>query len=150
VEAEARRQLAAAGQETAVVRAYPTILQPYYRRVVARLDGKVLVGFHSVLNPGPIAWSAATPAPEGAVAGVADTPEAGVLRWFADGQVLWQAGPDGGLIEARDLRYGYPEPGVEFGLWGLRAVGGGTPQVFKERPTITGERLARLWRLVFG
>ncbi len=157
-EDEARRQLAAAGRERAEVRAYPTIFQPYFRRIVARLDGEVLVGFHSALNPGPISWTATTPASDAAVVAVAAAPEAGGLSWFADGQVLWRVRRDGTavVIEARDLRYGFPEPGFEFGIWGLRApamADGGAaahPAVFRERPEITRERLARLWRLVFG
>lgn len=157
VEAEARRQLAAAGQERAAVRAYPTIFQPYFRRVVAQVDGKVLAGFHSVLAPGAIAWREATPSADPAVAAVAATPEAEVLRWFADGQVLWRLrqGEAGPVVEGRDLRYGFPEPGVEFGLWGLRAAvaadgAPARPEVFRERPALTGERLGRLWRMVFG
>lgn len=158
IEAEARRQLAAAGIAATEVRAYPTILQPYYRRIVARHDDRVLVGFHSVLAPRPIDWAEARADDGVAVEAVAATSEARVLSWFADGHVLWQVmpNPGGSEVEARDLRYGFPEPGSQFGIWGIRAAvaadGRPTapPEVFKSRLSLNGERLARLWRLVFG
>lgn len=153
VEVEARRQLAAAQVPAADVRAYPTILQPYYRRVVVRTADEVLVGFHSLLNPKPIAWVRAKPDDGPAVAAVAATPQAEILAWFADGQLLWRV--RGGEVEARDLRYGYPD-GSETGMWGIRAVIGADgrlvepPRIFSERPRIDGQTFARLWRLVFG
>ncbi len=152
-EAEARRQLAEAGTTGVEIQAYPTILQPYYRRIVARKGDAIWVGFHSSLNPRPIAWVQTRSEGGPAIAAVTATREAEILAWFADGQLLWRR--DGATVEARDLRYGYPGGG-ELGMWGIRALIGADgavvdgPSMFTVRPPSTGESLTRLWQLVFG
>ncbi len=154
---EARRQLAAEGRPAARVAAYPTIFQPYLRRIVAHDDGEVLIGFHSVLAPARIDWLRLRPDSGPAVAAAAATPEAAIFAWFADGQLLWQVenGPGRPVVQATDLRYGFPD-GSETGLWGIRAPLGpddrptAPPSVFSARPAPSPDRLKRLWELVFG
>jgi inner membrane protein len=57
---EASRQLAAQGIEGARVQAFPTLLQVYYRRVVARTAGEDRVGFLSTWRPCAIDWQVRT------------------------------------------------------------------------------------------
>lgn len=153
VEVEARRQLAGMGTTGVEVRAYPTILQPYFRRIVARRDHDILVGFYSPLNPQRIDWVQARSDTGPAITAVAATDQAAILTWFADRQLLWRR--DGAMIEARDLRYGYPG-GWELGIWGIRALVDADgriidgPHMFSTRPPSTAASFGRLWQMAFG
>lgn len=124
-EAMAARGLASSGIRAVTVEAWPTLAQPLWRRLVARLpDGGLLIGFHSALDERPIDWHPLRPAEGALVAAVAVTPEAALLDWFADGRVFWRMAPDGGdgtsVVEATDFRYGLPDES-RTGFWGIRA-----------------------------
>lgn len=151
-EAEARRQLAAAGV-AAEVRAYPTVLQPYLRRVVATTGDAVLVGFTSTLAPRPIAWTRARPADGPAVQAAAATEEGRIFTWFTGNQVFWRV--EHSRVVGTDLRYGYPG-GSELGQWGIAAELDGDgrlaapPHIISNRPGISGDNIRRLWGWVWG
>lgn len=155
VEHLAGRQVAAPAQVTA----YPTLFQPWLRRVVVERPDAVEVGFYSVLAPGPIEWRSfphgALPPPAQAVA---NSEQGAIFRWFAMDNVIWNVIPNGDghvTVEARDYRYGM-FGGSELGFWGIRAVVDasgrllGEPEVFTERPDASNDRLRQLWRRVFG
>ena len=55
-EADIARALAASGQPVEVVESYPTLLQPYLRRFVARGGDEVWVGLHTPLGGGATRW----------------------------------------------------------------------------------------------
>lgn len=169
MERRALDQLAAAGHPVASVSAYPTLFQPWWRRIVADLPGdQVLVGFASPFDPRPIAWqgfprvAGAMPASQPALTVVQTSFEARVFHWFAMSRLHWTLKPDpaadnpGGLLaEARDYRYGLPG-GSELGFWGLRFRLDADhrilaqPERLSERPGFTAEAFARLWAGIWG
>jgi inner membrane protein len=138
------------------VDAYPTLFQPWLRRVVAREGSEVRVGFLSLLRPRPIEWRGFTDVGGPLVEAVYDTPEGRLLRWFAMDRTAARvaSGPGGALVEIEDLRYGWGRDPSQ-GLWGIRArfddAGRmlGPPTRFNRRPADAGEALARIWRETF-
>lgn len=155
VEAVAKQQLS----QPAEVTAYPTLFQPWLRRVVAETPDAVRVGFYSVLDPRQISWAEfpRNGLPPEARA-VAATEQAAILRWFAMDNVFWQVetGADGtATVQALDYRYGL-YGGTELGFWGIRAVVDASgrvlegPEVFSRRPQADGPGLRALWIKVFG
>lgn len=153
----AARQLAAEGERITRLEAYPTIFQPYWRRIVVDNGDEVLVGFHSALAPRRIEWARLRPDDGPLVEALAASRAGETLAWFADGNVLWRVrnGAGSTLVEARDLRYGLPGDSVA-GFWGVRArlAPDGSfvepPRVFHDRPRPTKENLRRMWRDIFG
>ena len=120
-----RAQLAAdgvVGAASADVQAYPTLLQPYLRRVVVRLGPEVRVGWVSAWRRGARAeWESFVVAPDPRVAAARATSEGRTFEWFTDGQTVGQAREtaSGAVVEIDDLRFGFPgQP--ELGLWGIR------------------------------
>jgi len=87
VEAErlARADLAARGIVADEVRAYPTLFQPYLRRLVARDGPTVRVGWLSLYRPGSPQWSSFEPDQGRAVAALRATREGRIFEWFAMG-----------------------------------------------------------------
>jgi len=107
----------------ATVTAYPLLFQPYYQRVLAMTPEAGHVGYYSLLNPKPIAWTTYAIDRGPAIDAVRRTREGTVFQWFAMDRVLWRANPDvrgGTQVEASDLRYGMPGPS-DAGAWGFRA-----------------------------
>jgi inner membrane protein len=143
---------------TAQVSAYPLLFQPYYRRVVAITPEAAHVGYHSVLNPKPIAWQTYPIDTSEAVAAIRRTREAGIFEWFSMNKVLWRTTPDGHggtRVEATDLRYGMIGP-TDAGQWGIRAVVdssntvNGAIQPFNVPRDASGAALRRYWADVTG
>lgn len=141
------------------VTAYPTLFQPWLRRVVVETPDEVRVGFQSILAPEPIRWASfpRNGLPPEARA-VAATEEAEIFRWFAMENVIWrvEANGDGGaVVEALDYRYGM-FGGTELGMWGIRAMVDASgrllsePEAFTRRPQADGARLRQFWEKVFG
>ena len=118
----AEEQLIADGVRPTEVSAYPTLLQPWFRRVVARADQGIHVGWISLWQPRPIEWSAFDSNPDPRVARVRQTREGQIFEWFTMGQnaasIVESA--DGSVVEIDDLRYGIPATPRQ-GLWALRA-----------------------------
>jgi inner membrane protein len=121
-EAQARAELAAEGAPAAEVRAYPTLLQPYLRRIVARDGDDVRVGWLSLWSPRAIEWRRFTAARGPLVTAARETDEGRLLEWFAMGQTAaaLHGANTGTVVEIDDLRYGFPSRPRE-GLWGIRA-----------------------------
>lgn len=159
VETIARRQLEARGTAVARVAAYPTLLQLPYRRVVARGEGRVHVGFVSLLRPRPIEWESFAPAEGPLVEAARLTREARVLEWFAMGEAtprLEPGNPGGFTVELDDLRYGFPGAPRE-GLWGVRvrldAAGrplGPGERIDRQLPAPALALLRTIWRETLG
>ena len=110
-------QLRAAGIENARVSAFPTILQVHYRRVVARLPGRDMVGFISMWQPCDIDWQTAPTADPTLLADYLQSREGKVFDWFTMGWAHYDLKPDlkpdgktpgsGWRLLATDLRYGF-------------------------------------------
>ncbi|WP_207477071.1 metal-dependent hydrolase [Arenibaculum pallidiluteum] len=153
IEAAARDTLPDATRVTA----YPTLFQPYYRRIVAETPEAVLVGYRSFLSDRPVRWQRFARDADPRIAAVAATPEARLFAWFAMGNLHWQVvpGADGGaVVEARDTRYG--SAGADLGFWGIRApldaagAPSGPVHPFSARPPVSGAVVVDLWAEIVG
>ncbi len=155
----ARGQLSSEAVPGAELRSYPTLLQPWLRRIVVhdRGGGEVRVGFLSLLRPRPIAWDRFRPAEGPLVLALRQTPEGRLFEWFALGETAARVteAPGGRLVEIEDLRYGYGERPDE-GLWGIRGRFDGEGRLltrverFTRQPRGVAQTLALLWRSTFG
>ncbi|MCS5638627.1 MAG: metal-dependent hydrolase [Myxococcota bacterium] len=123
-EADIARALAEAGQPAQAVRSYPTLLQPYLRRFVARADGEVWVGIHTPLGGGATRWDRFQDADaHPLVERLKQTPRGRIFEWFAMEETTARVAPSEGgtTVEIDDLRYGLPvDP--RRGMWGIRAL----------------------------
>lgn len=154
----ARQQLAAEGVSGAEVKAYPTLLQLYLRRVVAREPDAVRVGWISLWRPGPIAWRRFALPRDPLVDATRRTPEGRLFEWFALGQTAAAVLDSGAgkVVEIDDLRYGFPAS-PESGLWGIRLrfdsdgrPTGPVERVDRPLPSSARMLLASLWRQTFS
>jgi inner membrane protein len=155
VEAEARAQLSAPPER---ITAYPTMFQPYYRRIVAQTADEVLVGYYSILNHKQIEWRRYERHDDPRISVVAVTPEAEIFRWFSLNNLFWRVSPreDGStIVEALDTRYGAPN-GNDLGFWGISAVVDASGRILGPvgylslRPSVSRNVLTDLWRETFG
>jgi inner membrane protein len=153
LEAAARREF----PEATRVTAYPTLFQPWYRRIVAETPESVLVGYRSVLVDRPVDWLSFAKTDDPRIETVARTPEARLFDWFSMNNLYWQVAdqPDGGaVVEAMDTRYGMP--GGDLGFWGIRARldAAGQPagpiETFTRRPPANASSVRDLWAGIVG
>jgi len=158
VEAMARKQLRAQGAPASRVAAYPTLLQLPYRRIVARSDDEVRVGWMSLLRPRLIQWETFTQARGPLVEAARATPEAQLFEWFAMGEATPRAEPatDGSVVEFDDLRFGLPGAPRD-GFWGVRVrldadarpLGPGE-RFDRDLPAPVSKLLRTIWRETLG
>jgi inner membrane protein len=132
----------------AAVTAYPLLLQPFLRRVLALTPEAAHVGYYSLLNPKPIDWQAYPNGSGEAIAAVRRTPEAALFEWFSMGKVLWRSTSEG-QVEATDLRYGMIGA-TDAGQWGIRSTAGGALQAFSVPRDGSGAALRRYWSDLTG
>ncbi len=157
-EAEARRQLAPHSTSALTVHAYPTLFQPWLRRVVARDGRSVSVGLLSLWAPHAVDFRTFSEPQDARIDAARATPSGALFEWFAMGQTTARVVTTtaGDLVEVDDLRYGYGEE-PDHGLWGVRipldeAGRPSTPVTrFSRRPraAVLGT-LAVLWRATFA
>ncbi len=157
-EARARAELAEEGLRDAAVSAYPTLLQPYLRRLVARDGDEIRVGWLSLWSPHRIEWQSFREPRDERVFEARRTREGRLFEWFTSGQnaaaLVTTSG--GAVVEIDDLRYGFPsEP--QRGLWGIRVHfdrGGQlvppVDRVDRPLPESAAALLMRIWRDTFG
>ena len=131
-EAFVANQLRSEGIATENVKAYPTILQPYLRRIVVRTPDTVRVGFVSMWKPQRIEWSEFSEDEHPFVQRLRDTEDGQVFEWFAMGQTVStvRTNDDEIVIELDDIRYGFPDA-PRYGIWGIRGR-------FNEDGTLSG------------
>lgn len=117
-------QLAEAGVANAEVAAYPTLFQPFLRRIVVEHYPEMRVGYVTMWDPAPIDWTRFQPVEHPLLVQLGMTQQAAGFYWFSRGQThgTLRRGPGSTLIaEMHDMRYGIP--GLpQRGLWALRAV----------------------------
>ena len=124
-EASVRAELADAGTPAHSVRAYPTLLQIFLRRVVARTDERIYVGWHTPLGDGKVFWAGDfSRPPEGPLTrDLHATWEGQTFVWFTMGETITHRHriKGGHLIQIEDLRYGFPGMPADRGMWGIQA-----------------------------
>jgi inner membrane protein len=156
-EADVSAALAADGYRDAVVRVYPTILQPYLRRVVARTGDEVHVGLYTPLRPNRLALESFFDERGPLVDALKRTPEGALFSWFALEEVSGRVTktPEGYVVELDDLRYGMPGRPDE-GFWGIRGLFDrdgrqlGPVRRFQRRRPIGDVGLVDLWDAMWG
>jgi len=110
------------GSTQVEVRTYPTLLLPYLRRAVARVDGEIWVGLYTPLGGGASHWHRFHPPPrDPLIERLQGTPEGRIFEWFAMQETTARMIPtaEGTTVEIDDLRYGFPSA-PERGMWGIR------------------------------
>lgn len=157
-EARARAELAEEGVRDADVSAYPTLLQLYLRRLVARDGDEIRVGWLSLWSPRRIEWQSFREPRDERVDEARRTREGRIFEWFTSGQTAAALVTTSGgtVVEIDDLRYGFPsEP--RHGLWGIRVRfddgGQAVPpvdRVDRPLPDSAAALLLRIWRDTFG
>jgi inner membrane protein len=153
-EREAMRQLDAAGVRPVAVRAFPTILQLHYRRVVARAPDEDRVGFLSMWALCDIDWwREPRRVPPEPLAAFLATREGRIFDWFTMGWARYRvetqaAGP---RLVATDLRYGFtadPNRSIFRASAPVHGHGelAGPVQAGRDGADATGARLALLFQ----
>ncbi|MFC3127123.1 metal-dependent hydrolase [Pseudoroseomonas globiformis] len=150
----ARAQLSDQGIVAGSVEAYPLLFQPWLRRIVAESPDGIRIGRHSMLAPGPIAWTHVPQTPDPRFAAVVDLPEARLLDWFSGGHTAWrvtETAGGGSTVEISDTRYGMGGASL-LGFWGI-SVGldangqvATPPRIFSRRPSADADFLGTFWR----
>jgi len=119
-------ELRAEGAPPEIVRVYPTFLQSFLRRVVARGPDGIRVGLHTPFGDGRPYWEGhfrEVPLNEPS-RDLHDSWEGRLFVWFAMEETLTrrEQTPKGTLISIEDLRYGLPGGRPDQGLWGIAAL----------------------------
>ena len=157
-ETEARRQLAAEGRYSADLSAYPTIFQPWLRRLVVVDEDGVRVGFVSTWRPSPIRWECVARPSDPLIERARATPEVRILTRFAQGQVwpgLRRDDQDRTVVRFTDLRYGVPGA-TATGWWGIDVTFGtggdvvGAERIVVPRPVLSWATVAAVFRAGLG
>jgi inner membrane protein len=151
--------LGAAGVEDARVRVYPTMLQPYLRRIVVRTAEEVWIGWYTPWRETGPAFERFRPAPpHPLIDALAQTREGTIFTWFAMGETAARITPngDGFVVEIDDLRYGFPGESA-LGYWGIRGVfdadgrlRGLVQRIEHDPPAAASSLLRGLWRAAWG
>ena len=151
--------LGAAGVEDARVRVYPTMLQPYLRRVVVHTAEEIWIGLYTPWRQAGPAFERFRPAPpHPLIDALAQTREGTIFTWFAMGETAARITPngDGFAVEIDDLRYGFPGESA-LGYWGTRGVfdadgqlRGSVQRIEHDPKGTTGSLLRGLWRAAWG
>lgn len=105
-----------------VIKSYPTLLQPFYRRITAESSQKQCVTHISLFKTHRIHWRCYPKTPHWAIDALEKTYEARVFKWFAMDQVVFELShPTPETIEVimSDLRYSQPDGKP---LWGIRQL----------------------------
>jgi inner membrane protein len=124
VESDVRRALEGEGLGPGRVTAYPTVLQPWLRHLVAHDGDQVYVGLHSLARPGCPSWRVrSAPSSESRARAILETWQGETLAWFADGELgveETRRDPLGSVLRIDDLRYTWGSASGR-GMWGLEA-----------------------------
>ncbi|MEQ9143227.1 MAG: metal-dependent hydrolase [Parvibaculaceae bacterium] len=155
----ARAALEKEGVTTARVIAYPTLFQPWFRRLTAETEDAIRVGYYSPLADETIEWRSFPKPQSELIRDLSRTMEYRVLERFAMGEIAWRIvpTPDGHTrVEAHDLRYlGYDDNRLA-ALWGISAVFDrerklvGAPERFSNRPEPSANIFSVMWTGAFG
>ena len=154
-EERAAEELQTLGIETHELQAYPTIFQPWLRRIVARDTTQVC--HLSALHGGSGHWvSQPHQLDHIRIRALLDTEEGQIFEWFADGQMIGIMSENiEDPIVIDDLRYGMVTTPTR-GIWGMKAKVGptgsvdSTPERYNNRPKQPQELLPAFWQTLMG
>ncbi len=155
----ARATLAQEGVHTARVISYPTLFQPWFRRITAETDTAIRVGFYSPLADRPIEWRSYPKPDSELIRAFERTREYRILERFAMGEVAWRIDTlsNGGTrVEAHDLRYLGFETERLTAMWGIGTEFGPdakmmrAPTRFSNRPAPSTGIFSAMWVGAFG
>jgi inner membrane protein len=155
-------QLHASGIHDAEVRCYPTLLQLFLRRAVAKTPERFYVGYVNTLREQRKVPLKSAPRLRHPLVDDLRRSERGKLfSWFAMGQVAATVTPQKGgghVVELSDMRYGLPSGDAKRSFWGIRArydaQGARIGEIERFRSSMPkGEAqrtLRSMWREIFG
>ncbi len=155
-------RLAATGIHNAKVRCYPTLLQLFLRRGVAKTPRRYYVGYVNTLGDQREVPLKSAPRLRHPLVDDLQRSERGKLfSWFAMGQIAATVRPargGGHVVELSDMRYGLPSGDAKRSFWGIRArydaKGARVGEIERFRnhlPKGEAERtLKTMWRALFG
>ncbi|MEE2785858.1 MAG: metal-dependent hydrolase [Myxococcota bacterium] len=153
----ASAQLQEAGVKVDALHVYPTLFQPWLRRIVAWSGPYVLVGFHSTLVPSKIHWTRVPhyrAHPQ--VKALMDSARGQLFRWFANDQLVAKLPAEQSeTVRIMDFRYGFVGREQE-GMWAIEGkvakASGDVSQVrrVRNRPKDMRQSLTRMWRALMG
>jgi len=155
----ARAALGAQGIETVRVISYPTLFQPWFRRITAETDTEIRVGFYSPIADQPINWQIYAKPESTLIHEMSRTMEYRVLAKFAADEIAWRIEPAANghvRVEAHDLRYlGFDSTSLS-ALWGVEALFDENNQLvtrpprFNNRPDASTGIFTIMWVGAFG
>lgn len=157
-EQAAGQSLKEEGIITAEIESYPTLFQPWFRRMTAETDDAIRVGYYSPLADRPIRWQVFAKPDSPFIRELARTAEYRVLERFAMGQIAWQVIPEPNgatRIRAHDLRYLGFSDSLQ-AMWGIEARFDAQanlldlPSRFSNRPTPSTAIFSSMWVGAFG
>ena len=155
--ARAESELEAQGIRGTQVQAYPTLFQLHLRRIVVRQPDGIRVGWLSLWNGRPVAWTLVPNTEHDLIDRLRALPEGRVFEWFAMGQTRGRVFEEGSttIVEIDDLRYGFPTQPAQ-GIWGIRARFdaegrrlGSVERIRRPLPLPAGQLLSQLVRFAF-
>jgi inner membrane protein len=153
--ATARESLKSMDNSDYVVKSYPMILQPIYRRVTAEDSTRQCVSYISLFRTKTIQWRCYQKQHHWAIEAIKNTPEGKIFEWFSMGQLRYDIKhptPQTTRIDMIDFRYAQLNDTL---LWALRQTFDENqkpltrPMYFSERVPINFNSLRELWYAAF-
>lgn len=153
--ATARESLKSMDNSEYVIKSYPMMLQPIYRRVTAEDATRQCVSYISLFRTHTIQWRCYQKQPHWAIDAIRNTPQGKIFEWFSMGQLRYDIKhptPSTTQIDMIDFRYAQLNDTM---LWSLRQTFDNnqkpltTPVYFSERIPINLNILRELWYAAF-
>ncbi|MGN6670460.1 MAG: metal-dependent hydrolase [Candidatus Nucleicultricaceae bacterium] len=152
----ARASLRTTDQEVYTIKSYPTLLQPFYRRVTAESHQQQCLTYISVFHTKMIQWKCYPKEQHWAIDAIKNTPEGRIFKWFAMDQVRYEVSkPTSNTTEVimSDWRYGNLDGSS---LWDIRQTFNDDktslekPQYHVGKIDIKTSILRDIWHATFG
>lgn len=152
----ARTSLAATDTDTYTIKSYPTLLQPFYRRVTAESDQQQCLTYISIFYTKVIQWKCYPKEHHWAIDAIKNTPEGKIFNWFAMDQVRYEiskATHNTVEVKMSDWRYGNLDGSS---LWGIHQTFNDEKKPQGKPQYHTGMRgskisvLKDIWHATFG
>ncbi|MDF2576896.1 MAG: LexA-binding, inner rane-associated putative hydrolase [Chlamydiales bacterium] len=107
------------------INAYPTMFQPYLRRIVIHTPQDIRIGYLTTWSPQTVNWHIYPSIQSPLIDKALNTREGRLWNWFTAGDIfprlIHNPTKDSYTIELRDLRYGLPGESL-IGMWSIQAT----------------------------